>query len=412
MVEISWIRFSTRFFEDEKIKLIQTLPEADTILIIWIKLLIMAGKINDRGAIYLSEAIPYSLKMLSILLEREEKTVEFALKIFKDYKMISINERGIIFINNWANDQNIEGLEKIRKQTRLRVQKYRLLKINGEEILKRDNFICQYCGANTDGIDHLIPAAKIGKEFADDALNMVACCIECNRQKMLKELDAFLNYRLQNDNLRLDLVTDNNAIMSKVKYNGQKFIPIDDIGTDSNVTAEQIVTQQNRIEKDKKKEEKENNNIVQIIEYLNLKAGAFYRKNNNSTNSLIRARLKDYSVEEIKAVINLKVRHWKQDDKMSQYLRPSTLFNATKFENYYNQYKKSLAYKEENERYHQGIEREEEWLAIKKEELSGSGKSSKEIQEGVAKDCFKRKNFECKYKDTKIGHLPFCKYCS
>ena len=44
MAEVKWIKLSTQMFEDEKIKLIEQMPEADTILIIWVKLLAQAGK--------------------------------------------------------------------------------------------------------------------------------------------------------------------------------------------------------------------------------------------------------------------------------------------------------------------------------------------------------------------------------
>ncbi|MFA1421627.1 phage replisome organizer N-terminal domain-containing protein, partial [Enterococcus faecalis] len=37
MAEISWIKLKTTMFDDEKIKLIQSMPEADAILVIWIR---------------------------------------------------------------------------------------------------------------------------------------------------------------------------------------------------------------------------------------------------------------------------------------------------------------------------------------------------------------------------------------
>ncbi|WP_342082555.1 phage replisome organizer N-terminal domain-containing protein, partial [Enterococcus faecalis] len=43
MAEISWIKLKTTMFDDEKIKLIQSMPEADAILVIWIRLLVLAG---------------------------------------------------------------------------------------------------------------------------------------------------------------------------------------------------------------------------------------------------------------------------------------------------------------------------------------------------------------------------------
>ena len=40
--EIKWIKIVTDIFDDEKILLIESLPEADTIIVVWFKLLTLA----------------------------------------------------------------------------------------------------------------------------------------------------------------------------------------------------------------------------------------------------------------------------------------------------------------------------------------------------------------------------------
>jgi len=72
-----------------------------------------------------------------------------------------------------------------------------------------------------------------------------------------------------------------------------------------------------------------------LIAALNAAAGTNYRYT-DSNRKLINARLKDYSSSDICAVINKKCAEWKGGD-MEKYLRPTTLFNATKFEEYLNQ---------------------------------------------------------------------------
>lgn len=125
MSNIKWIKLSTNMFEDEKVKLIEQMPDADTILIIWVKLLAQAGKTNASGYIYLSENIPYTEEMLATIFNRPVSTVRLALKTFEDFGMISINDDHIIEISNWEKHQNIEGMERIRRQTRERVQRHR-----------------------------------------------------------------------------------------------------------------------------------------------------------------------------------------------------------------------------------------------------------------------------------------------
>lgn len=125
MSEVKWIKLSTNMFDDEKIKLIETMPDADTILVIWVKLLAQAGKTNATGYIYLNENIPYTDEMLATIFNRPIATVRLALKAFEQFGMIEINEDNFICVANWEKHQNLAGLEKIREQTRQRVAKHR-----------------------------------------------------------------------------------------------------------------------------------------------------------------------------------------------------------------------------------------------------------------------------------------------
>ena len=43
---VKWIKISTSMFDDEKIRYLEQMPEADSILAIWVKLLVLAGQKN------------------------------------------------------------------------------------------------------------------------------------------------------------------------------------------------------------------------------------------------------------------------------------------------------------------------------------------------------------------------------
>src|SRR5699024_4283976 len=120
-----WIKLSTTMFDDEKIKIIEQMPDADTILVIWIKLLNQAGKTNSSGYIFLSENIPYTDEMLATIFGRPLSTIRLALKTFEELGMIGIDDNSFISIYNWEKHQNIDGLDRIREQTRKRVAKHR-----------------------------------------------------------------------------------------------------------------------------------------------------------------------------------------------------------------------------------------------------------------------------------------------
>ena len=75
-----------------------------------------------------------------------------------------------------------------------------------------------------------------------------------------------------------------------------------------------------------------------IIKYLNDKTGSHFKPTSKSTQRLINGRLSEnYSIDDFKHVIDVKTIEWKNNPKMSKYLTPDTLFNATKFEKYLNQ---------------------------------------------------------------------------
>jgi predicted phage replisome organizer len=139
---IKWIKLSIGIYEDEKIRLIDSMPNRDTLNYVWIRLLIQAGKNNAKGRIYLNKNISYTKAMLSILFNRPIEVIEEALKIFIDLDMIEIDKNNIISILNWEKHQNIEGMEKVRDQTRKRVEKYRTkLKAEEGEIREEDSNI-------------------------------------------------------------------------------------------------------------------------------------------------------------------------------------------------------------------------------------------------------------------------------
>lgn len=74
-----------------------------------------------------------------------------------------------------------------------------------------------------------------------------------------------------------------------------------------------------------------------VIDYLNEKIGARYKASSAINKRLIDARVKEgYTLDDFKRVIDNKVASWAQDQKMSKYLRPQTLF-GTKFESYLNE---------------------------------------------------------------------------
>lgn len=125
MAEVKWIKVSTDMFNtNRKIKQIELMPEGDTILVIWLKLMLLAGLVNDGGSIYITPEIPYTDEMLANELRRPLTTVKLALSVFERFGMIRIVD-DILQLSSWEKYQSIDGLEKIREQNRKRVAKHR-----------------------------------------------------------------------------------------------------------------------------------------------------------------------------------------------------------------------------------------------------------------------------------------------
>ena len=57
MSNVKWIKITVNIFDDEKILLIESLPDADSIIVIWFKLLCLAGKQNNHGVFMLNDSI-------------------------------------------------------------------------------------------------------------------------------------------------------------------------------------------------------------------------------------------------------------------------------------------------------------------------------------------------------------------
>lgn len=118
MATVKWIKIVTDIFDDEKILLIESLPGADSVIVIWFKLLCLAGKNNNSGVFLLNERIPYTDEMLATIFRKEISVVRFALKTFSDFGMIEVIDN-VITIPNWSKHQTLDAYEKRKERDRL-----------------------------------------------------------------------------------------------------------------------------------------------------------------------------------------------------------------------------------------------------------------------------------------------------
>lgn len=124
MADVKWIKIMTDIFDDQKILMIEQLPSADSVIVIWFKLLCFAGKTNNDGVFLMNDRIAYTDEMLSAIFRRDLQTVRMALKVFEQYGMIEVIDN-VITIPNWNKHQTLDAYEKKKERDRLYKMKMR-----------------------------------------------------------------------------------------------------------------------------------------------------------------------------------------------------------------------------------------------------------------------------------------------
>ena len=273
MAEVKWIKIVTDIFDDEKILLIDGMPEHDAVIVIWFKLLCMAGKQNNGGVFMLSDKIAYTDEMLATVFRRPLATVRMALQIFEQFGMVEIINNAIT-IPHWDKYQNFERLEQAKEKNRARVAAYRQKQKQIAAASVSEDAQCNAYGNVTDHYN-VMPCNAIDKDIDKD--------------------------------IDIDILS----------------------GKPDETPPEQP--------KKKSKTDNHTEERKKIVDYLNAKIGAHYKYDGAKTVSTINARINEgFTVDDFFAVIDKKYIEWANDAKMAQYLRPETLF-GTKFEQYLNQ---------------------------------------------------------------------------
>lgn len=175
--------------------------------------------------------------------------------------------------------------------------------------------------AHKPSIQHNIPISKGGKH---ELGNISVICHQCNvtlQEKETEKLNADQVIKVWDEICRAD------ARQMPVKCPSDDCVDIEEDRIEEN--KEDILSgKPDYAEK-----------VREIVDYLNAVAGTRYKATTRNTVAHIKARLKEgFTVDDFKAVIDVKAAAWKDDPKMCAYIRPQTLFGP-KFEGYLNERK-------------------------------------------------------------------------
>lgn len=116
--DVKWIKITTDIFDDEKVLMIESMPSSDSIIVIWFKLLVLAGKQNNSGVFIMNNRIAYTDEMLASIFRRDIGLVRLALATFEQFGMIEIVD-DVITIPNWGKHQTLDSYEKKKERDRI-----------------------------------------------------------------------------------------------------------------------------------------------------------------------------------------------------------------------------------------------------------------------------------------------------
>jgi len=109
-----WIMLKDDFFEDEAIKVIESMDNGKDYVLFLLKLYIKSAK--KDGYLKLTEAIPYSPKTLASITSTNIDIVDKAIKIFQDFNLLSVCDDGTIYLNRIKEMVGSETHSSVRKR--------------------------------------------------------------------------------------------------------------------------------------------------------------------------------------------------------------------------------------------------------------------------------------------------------
>ena len=213
MADVKWIKIATDIFNDEKILIIERLPNADSIIVIWFKLLTLAGKQNNSGVFIMSNQIAYTDEMLAAIFRRDLNLVKVALSTFESYGMIEIIE-GALTIPNWSKHQTLDKLAAKTEYQKKYMQDYRKKQkqlacksncktnVNESEVLSNANV------SETDKEEDKELEVDLDKQEVTiiDATKELVTCLENVTGRLVKPIQIETLQSYVQDGIELDLV--------------------------------------------------------------------------------------------------------------------------------------------------------------------------------------------------------------
>lgn len=173
MRERKHIKIRTDMYDDIKMKIIDRSPRRDLVHYIWSRTIVLAGKVNREGQLYMSKNIPYTIETLAIEFGRECEEVKLAFDLLIELEMVELIENGIYMVKNFVKHQNIKVKEESKSEHKENVQNIKEVKI--EEVSEKENIVREKSEPEIQMVEEMKEAEeeKVNLEVAKKDTNIV-----------------------------------------------------------------------------------------------------------------------------------------------------------------------------------------------------------------------------------------------
>ena len=228
MKERKYVKLRTDMYADTKFKIIDTKPERDMIHYVWTRFVILAGKVNLEGDLYLSKNIPYTIETLAIEFNRDMDQIELALNVLIELEMIELTEENIYRVKNFAKHQNIKIKEKNNS-------KGKGDEINNKKDQVKENLENEIHGNDNEDEEsgYKIDQNQVEKSISNDKDNLEIT------HKDIKKIDNNMRNQKVNNNLQNKIP----ILLENEKKKKKKEINIDSIDEERLLVAGEQVAQ-------------------------------------------------------------------------------------------------------------------------------------------------------------------------
>ncbi len=133
-----WIKLYHAILDDEKLCAIKLLPEGHFHVLVFVDLLVLAGKINKFGRFMLTQDRQMTIDEISNQLRIKSVNFYKTLEILNEFELIVFNSDKCLEIMNWEKYQDVDISERKKEQDRIRQNRKRTKKIRPSDPLSKN----------------------------------------------------------------------------------------------------------------------------------------------------------------------------------------------------------------------------------------------------------------------------------